>query len=174
MNTLKDINVLFQDAMDIMNELNIEVETITSVRWNNRFKSVWGKCYRNRRTNSYYIELNPILKIADVSWEAAMDTMIHEVLHCHKDRFCHTGEWKRCAELINCEYPIYNITRCTSAEDKNVADKMLKNYNYIVKCNDCGLQYKYQRAGSVVKALQRNPYSCKCSCGSHNLTLIKY
>ena len=170
---LKDINVLFQDAMDIMNDLNIEVETITSVTWNGRFKSVWGKCYRNRKTNTYSIELNPILRISDVSWEDAMNTMIHEVIHAHKDRFCHTGEWKRCAELVNREYSIYHIKRCTSAEDKNVADKMTRNYSYIVKCNNCDAQHKYQRAGAVVKSLKRNRYSCTCSCGSHDLTLIK-
>ena len=175
----KNIDTLYQDALDVVNELNIEVGKIISVRWNNRLKSVWGRCTRSnyKRNNGvvewyYSIELNSILASDDVSWEDAMNTMIHEVLHAHKDRFCHTGEWKKCAELINREYPIYHITRCTSAEEKNVADKVAPTFHYIVKCNKCNSEYKYQRAGRVVKALQRNPHSCTCYCGSKDFSLI--
>lgn len=173
MNYIKNINILFQEAMDIMDDLNIEVGTITEVCWNGRFRSVWGKCYYNRPTDTYRIELNPILRLPDVSWEDAMNTMIHEVLHAHKDRFCHTGEWKRYAELINREYSIYHIERCTSAEDKNVADKMIRHYKYIVKCNNCGREYKYQKAGAVIKSLRKDRHSCKCCCGNTDLSVIK-
>ena len=165
----KDINVLYQDALDVLEDCGIKTGTITSVSWNSRFKAVWGRCYRDNKTNTYRIELNPILTLKDVSWEAAMDTMIHEVLHCHKDRFCHTGEWKRCAEIINREYPIYNITRCTSAEEKNVADKMYNDYKWVVTCSNCGAKYKYRKAGKVVKMIRRYPNSCKCFCGSYDL-----
>lgn len=170
---MKNIDTLYIDALGVLEDLNIEVGTITSVTWNNRFKSAWGRCHYNRKTNTYRIELNSILGISEVSWEQAMNTMIHEVLHAHKDRFCHTGEWKRCAELVNREYPIYHICRCTSAEEKNVADKMTNSYNYIVKCTKCGGENKYKKAGKIVKLLERNPHSCRCSCGNDNLILIK-
>lgn len=171
MNYIKNINTLFEEAMDIMEDLGIEVGTITEVSWNGRFKSVWGKCYYNGYT--YRIELNPVLRLPEVSYERAMDTMIHEVLHAHKDRMCHTGEWKRCAELVNKKYPIYHIERCTSAKDKNVADKIKKSYKYIVKCNNCGAYYKYQKAGKIVRMIQKYPHSCKCSCGSTDLFVTK-
>ena len=170
---MKNINTLFADAMDVVTSLGIEVETITDVSWNGRLKSTWGRCHKNRRNNTYRIDLNSILGVDDVSWESAMNTMIHEVLHAHKDRFCHTGEWKRCAELVNREYPIYNIKRCTSAEEKNVADTMRSNYKYIVKCNDCNTQYKYHKAGKVVKLIQKYPGSCRCACGSNNLSVFQ-
>ena len=171
----KDINILFQDAMEVMNEMGFEVGEITSVKWNGRLRSTWGKCFRSRATGTYRIELNTILADDAVTWEHAMDTMIHEVLHAHKDRFCHTGEWKRCADMINREYPIYHIERCTSAEEKNVADKIARTANYIVRCEGCGHSYTYNRAGKIVKLIQRYPtaHGCKCSCGSTNLTLIK-
>lgn len=171
MNYIKNINTLFEEAMDIMEDLGIEVGTITEVSWNSRFKVVWGKCYYNGHT--YKIELNPILRLPDVSWEDAMNTMIHEVLHAYKGRMCHTGEWKRCAELVNKEYPIYHIERCTSAAEKNVADKMTPTYNYIVKCNNCGAYHKYQKAGKIVKLIRKYPGSCKCSCGSTDLFVTK-
>ena len=171
--TTKNINTMYQEALDILKDLDIEVGTITEVRWNNRLKSVWGMCYYNKYTNTYKIALNPILNLPEVSWEAAMDTMVHEVLHAHKDRFCHTGEWKRCAELINAEYPLYNIKRCTSARDKNVADKMHKSTKYVITCNECGHTYTYSRAGKIVKLIQKfpNSHGCRCGCGSSNLSL---
>ncbi len=169
---MKNINTLFADALDIMEELNIEVKTITSVRWNLRLRSVWGRCTHNRRTNTYSIELNPILNDDDVSWDAAMDTMIHEVLHAHPDRFCHTGEWKRCAIRINYEYPHYNIERATSAETKGVANKINNQYKYMIKCNVCGSVSKYKRESRIVKLVRLYPGSCRCTCGSRSLTLI--
>lgn len=167
----KDINKLFNEALEILDSLNIRVETISSVKWNPRFRTTWGMCYR--KNNIYRIELNPILNEEEVSWEMAMDTMIHEVLHAHKDRFCHTGEWKRCANRINTAYPIYHITRCTSAEEKNIANKMSTiNYKYIIKCSGCGHEYKYQRTSKVVRLVQKNSNSCKCGvCGSTQLNI---
>ena len=171
---MKDITIMYNEAVTLLNDLEIEVRKITSVGWNGRLKSVRGRCHHNRRTNSYWIELNPILASSDVSWENAMNTMIHEVLHAHEDRFCHTGEWKRCAQIINTTYPQYNITRCTSAEEKGVADMITKTVNYSIRCNDCGHVYIYARAGKVVKRIQKYPTShgCTCACGSSNLSFI--
>ena len=169
----KDINIMFSDAMDIMEDLGIEVETITSVSWNSRLRSVWGRCIRSNYNKTYKIELNPILKDDNVSWDAAMDTMIHEVLHAHRNRFCHTGEWKRCAQLINREYGCYNIERTTSAKDKNVANKMGNSYKYIIKCTNCGGIHKYKSNSKVVKLVRSYPGSCRCSCGCTNLVLIE-
>ena len=173
MTPTKNINILYLDALDVLADLGIEVETITSVTWNKRFKSVWGRCYYSKKTNTYKIELSTVLNLPEVSWERAMDTMIHEVLHCHKDRFCHTGEWKRCAELINREYPIYHISRLTSAEEKNVADKINSEYKYIVRCTRCGGENRYRKAGKFVKMIEKNPHSCLCGCGNDEFILIK-
>lgn len=174
----KDINIMLQDALDIAESLNIEVGVITGIKWNSRLRTVWGKCFRIHerftKETMYRIELNPVLNNDKVSWDDAMNTVIHEVLHCHEDRFCHTGEWKRCAELVNREYPFYHIERTTSAEEKGVADIIGKNqrYKYKVYCSKCGYTDKYQREGRIIKALKRNPTSCKCPCGNTQLQLI--
>lgn len=169
---MKNINTLFADAMEIMKDLNIEVGNITNVTWNSRLRSVWGRCKYNHRLDIYMIELNPILADDAVSYEAAMNTMIHEVLHAHKDRMCHTGAWKYCANLVNREYPIYDIERCTSAEAKDVADKIERNYRFIIKCLNCGSVSKYQRESKIVKLVRSYPGSCRCTCGSTNLKLF--
>lgn len=171
---MKNINLLLQDATDVLDDLNIAYEPISSIRWNSRLTGCWGRCYR--RNGIYWIELNPILGNDNVSWEDALNTVIHEVLHAHKDRFCHTGEWKRCAKLINKEYPIYNIVRTTSAEEKGVADLIApKSYKYEIHCLNCGLVDKYMREGKIVKLIRQNPHSCKCGkCGASNFKLISY
>ena len=170
---MKDIKQLFADAMEIMDELGIEVGNITNVNWNGRLRAVWGRCKYLKRLNCYMIELNPILAGDDVSYEDAMDTMIHEVLHAHRDRMCHTGEWKRCATLVNRRYPIYHISRCSSAEDKGVADKIEQRYRFAIKCNGCGSISKYQREGKIVKLVRSRPGSCKCVCGCTDLSLFE-
>lgn len=168
---MKNIKTLLQDALDVCEDLHIEVRHIVSINWNSRLKAVWGRCKRTRY--GYSIELNMILWDDQVSWEDALNTVIHEVLHCHEDRFCHTGEWKRCANLVNAEYPIYHISRCTSAEEKGVADAMRREAKYEVRCENCGCVSKYGRAGKVIIALQRNSKTYMCGkCKSTNLKLI--
>lgn len=167
---MKNIKLLLQDALDVMDDLHIEVEPISDIKWNYRLKAVWGKCFR--KNNIYWIELNPILQDDAVSWEDALNTVIHEVLHCHKDRFCHTGKWKRCADLINREYPIYHIERTTFAEEKGVENKIQRSYKYETRCLNCGHSEKWQRESRVIKALKRDSHSCRCSCGSNDIQLI--
>lgn len=169
----KNINTMYKEAMQIMNDLNITVGNIISVRWNYRLKSVWGRCTYVRRSDCYKIELNPILNEDCVSWESAMNTMIHEVLHAHKDRMCHTGEWKMYAHLINYKYPQFHIERCSSAESKNVADKITHTYKYEIKCANCGAITRYKNAGKIVKLVRSYPGSCRCSCGCTNLMLFE-
>lgn len=169
----KNKDVMLKDALDIMEELNIEVETILGIYWNTRLKSVWGRCVRTK-WGHYKIELNPILNNENMSWDNAMNTVIHEVLHCHKDRFCHTGEWKRCAELINREYPCYNIERATSAEEKGVAEVIASSYKYTVKCMSCGSVGKYRRENKIIRSIRNNEYRFRCSCGSMNLKVFDY
>ena len=117
------------------------------------------------------IEISRSLMTDDVTWEAAMNTMIHELLHAHKDRMCHTGEWKRCAELVNREYPIYNIKRCSSPEECGVTVSHTK-YNYKVVCGGCGNVCYYTRAGKAIKKIQAygsaSGYFCTL-CKSKNL-----
>lgn len=162
----KNLNTLYLDACDILDSLNIKYGPIVSVTTSTRYTSRWGTCKCDRRTGAYSIILSDRLLNEEFSYEAAMDTMIHEVLHAHKDRFCHTGEWKRCAQLINREFPQYNIKRCTSSEEKGVANRII-SYNYKVICLDCHKEWKYQKAGRVVRSVKR--HTAKCPCGSRNL-----
>lgn len=152
----------FEDACMMLDNLGIVYGPIRHVEVNNRAKSRWGRCKYSKRYGVYDIEISSMLLQEDVSYEAVMDTMIHELLHCHSDRFCHTGEWKTCANLVNAQYG-YNIKRATAAEEKNIAVEKAQ-FKYIITCNKCGTVSKYRRAGKVVKLLQKYPENhCVCS-----------
>lgn len=164
---MKNADLLLEDAKDVLDSLNIEYGNILAVVVNSRAKSRWGRCC-SKGNNNYIIEISERLLQYDVSWEAAMNTMIHELLHAHKDRMCHTGEWKRCANLVNANYPQYNIKRCTSSEEKGLKDEhhrtRKESYKYEIICNKCGQIDKYKRKSEVVKLILANPENSGCRC----------
>ena len=172
---MKDINMLFRDAREVLDSLNIEYGNILAVNVNSRAKSRWGRCY-SKGNNNYVIEISERLLQYDVSWEAAMNTMIHELLHAHKDRMCHTGEWKRCANLVNRKDPQYNIKRCTSSEEKGIPEEHYKSrnesYKWEIVCDKCGTVDKYKRKSNVVKLILANPKNSGCRCTVCNGTMF--
>lgn len=168
---MKDLQTLLQDAKDVLDDLNIPYGKIVKCTINYRAQTRWGQC-RQIRAGEYAVEISYRLMTDDVTWEAAMNTMIHELLHAHKDRMCHTGEWKRCAELVNREYPIYNIKRCSSAEERGVAETKATKYKYKVTCHGCGNINYYMRNGKAIQKIHargsKSGYFCSL-CRSHNL-----
>lgn len=162
----------FEDACDILDSLNIEYGPVGEVTVNTRAKTRWGQCRYSKFEDIYDIEICSRLLESDVSYEDVMDTMIHELLHCHKDRMCHTGEWKRCANLVN-EYYGYDIQRTASSSEKNIANDRINMAKYVVTCNGCGSVSGYLKRGRVVKLLMKRPIgTCKCSiCGSDSFTV---
>ena len=164
----------FENAKMILDKLGIEYGNVTDVSVNTRAKSRWGQCIYDKASDSYRITINSLLLDETVSYKAVMDTVIHELLHCHKDRFCHTGEWKRCANLVNMRFG-YNIKRTTSAAEKNIEPSALSTgeVKYVVTCECCGASSKYKRRSKIVKLVSANPYgSCRCGCcGGTSFTL---
>ena len=167
---MKNLEVLVADCKDILNDLGISYGPIESVKVNNRLTACWGRCRYSKRTGKYSIDFSKDIMQDDMEYEATMNTIIHEFLHAGPNRMCHTGEWKRLANLVNREFPQFHISRCTSAEEKGVAERV-KTYRYEVVCPVCGHSWKYQRAGRVVRAMKRNPNSCTCACGNKRLIL---
>lgn len=162
----------FEDACDILDNLNIEYGPVGEVTVNTRAKTRWGQCRYSKFEDIYDIEICSRLLESDVSYEDIMDTMIHELLHCHKDRMCHTGEWKRCADLVN-KYYGYDIQRTASSSEKNIANDRINMAKYVVTCNGCGSVSGYLKKGKVVKILMKKPNgTCKCAiCGSDSFTV---
>lgn len=168
-NIMKNLHRLMANAMVILDELGITYGTIKSYStFTNR--RCWGVCKKVKgENNTYIIEINEELLDENVSYAATMNTIVHELLHAERNRMCHTGEWKRCANLVNEKYPEFNIKRCTSAYDKGVTHhtyvKRNSSIKYMVICEDCGNIYYYRRKGSVINLLQKYGDSSGCRCG---------
>lgn len=165
------LKMYFEDACDILDSLDIEYGPITNVRVNTRAKSRWGQCSYSKANETFSIEISSML--LDASYTAIMDTMIHELLHCHKNRLCHTGEWKACANLVNVVYN-YNIKRCTSAAEKNIEIARPETpAKYKITCQGCGRTFSYKKKSKIIKLLMNYPtnHGCRCCCGSTDLTL---
>lgn len=161
----------YEDACDILDSLGIEYGPIKNVTVNTRVKSRWGQCSYNKVDEIFNLDISAILLKG--SYEAIMDTVIHELLHAHKDRLNHTGEWKRCAKLINVNYG-YNIKRATSAAEKNIEiPTSTETYKYLIKCNNCSTETKYKRRAKIVNLLLKNPNgTCRCGvCGGNSFTV---
>ena len=169
---MKDLNVLVQDTKDVLDELGIEYGDVISVTVNTRAKSRWGRC-RSLGGGKYAIEISSELMGDDTEWEAAMNTMIHEFLHAHKDRMCHTGEWKRCAELVNHNYPIYNIKRCSSAEERGITNNTRISYKYKLTCFGCNSISYYQKNTKAIQKIRAYGNSSGYRCGKCHSTNLK-
>ena len=170
---MKNLDILIEDTKDVLDELNIPYGPIVSVTINYRAKSRWGYC--KRTCTGYEIQIASILMEDKVSWEAAMDTMIHEFLHAYKGRMSHTGEWKRLAELVNREFPQYHIERATSAAEKGIPTSAIEEgYKYTIVCDGCGICNKYRKKTKTVTHIMNNPknsgYYCN-KCGSKKFTV---
>ena len=171
---MKNINVLFEDAKAILEDLNIPYGNIVSVTASGKMTSTFGTCRYSRKTQTYSIKLSRRLLEDSVPYEVALDTMVHELLHAYKGRMCHTGDWKVCANKVNANYPQIHIQRCATAEEMKAAPSVRRIKKYRVYCADCGYKYDYSKKGPVVKIFLANPNSKRCSCGkcgSHNLKL---
>lgn len=174
--TLREkLELAVQDTKDILDDCGIEYGPVDNVDINFRAKSRWGQCTFHRDTKSYSIEVSSMLFMEGVEWEALLDTLIHEFLHAHKDRMCHTGEWKRCANIVNREYPQYNIKRTTSAAEKNIPEAVVsESIKYIITCDGCGTQSRYKKKGRVVSLIMKHPKRscCRCNmCGGNSFTV---
>lgn len=168
------LELAIQDTKDILNNCGIEYGPIDNVDINFRAKSRWGQCTYHRNTRSYSIEVSSMLFMDGVEWESLLDTLVHEFLHAHKDRMCHTGEWKRCAEIVNQNYPVLNIKRCTSAAEKNVPENSITtDVKYIIICDRCGGRNQYRRKSKIVSLIMKQQKgSCQCRrCGGDSFTV---
>lgn len=179
MTTREKLEAAIEETKEILDSLNIEYGPIRDVDIN--FKNVkrWGRCRYNSWTQDYSIEISSQLFMDNVEWESLLNTLIHEFLHAGRDRMCHTGEWKRLAELVNRRYPQYNIKRCTSADEKGLADYrrsiQRESYHYKITCDMCGNVNYYKRRSKVVEMLLDRPKNsdCRCGrCGNRNFTII--
>ena len=175
---MKDLNRLVEECKRDIDSLGIEIGNINSVTVNTRSKRRWGQCTRHP-DGTYDITISDRLLADNVDDMAAKNTIAHELLHTIRGGSGHKGAWKSAAFHMNARYG-YNIKRTTSCEEKGVeyVPSAIKSKppKYIIKCGNCGKEYKYYKKCKMVTAfIDRPDYvrrNCYCGrCKSHNLVL---
>lgn len=118
---MKDVYEYALKAMEMLDAIGIKYGNVTEVSVNYRARR-WGLCTHYLNDGTFKIQINHNLLEADND-EGLMNTMLHELLHTAAPGDHHGGMWLRYAEEVRRAYG-YNIKRCSSEEEKGVAEYM--------------------------------------------------
>ena len=169
---MKNLQQLINRAISELLDLNITPGKIIEINTLKGY-SRWGNCTYKRKMDGYCIKINQCLLEDNVSDEATMNTVMHEVIHTVKGCLNHKTNFKKVAALVNNRYG-YNIKRVTSAEEKDIIiPETNKKVNYIIKCNNCGNESLYIRKTKAVKSIMNYEYKYRCGCCNSDELYIK-
>lgn len=107
-----------------------------------------GKRIYYAKFQKHHIEISKWLM--ELNDNIIKNTIIHEIIHCIPNCNNHGKEFKKYSNIIN-ENLGYNITRLGNkiedykASNLEFAEEKSKNYNYIIKCENCAQIYYRQR-----------------------------
>jgi len=124
------------------------------VRLNTRAVARFGCCVR--RGAGYEIELSA--RLPEAGERAVRETLAHEVLHTCWGCRNHGERWKGYAARMNAAYG-YGIARTGTWEALGLTDQ--KPINYLLVCQNCGLEIPRTRCSNLV----RHPERYRCRCG---------
>lgn len=162
------LEVVFRDCIDELNAIEIPFGRIGAVTVNYRAKSRWGQCVRRENVYGFVYSINIRAELVhpDACEKGLKETIIHEILHTCPNCFCHTGEWKRLADLVNDCYG-YNVKRVASAADLGMTEFYCKHeevkrmqWKYTVVCKKCG-----KVVGKRQKTCKLTTYPNRYRCG---------
>lgn len=101
---------------------------------------------RYAKFNKHHIEISPWL--LELDEEIIKNTILHEIIHCFPYCNNHGVEFKKYAKYIN-EKLGYNISRVGNKKEdylkSNVEYKEKEEYNYHIKCTNCGQSFFRKR-----------------------------
>lgn len=161
----KILREALNECMKQCDALKIPYGNVFTIEASKRVTKRWG-CCRYTRFGSL-ITINKRLLEADVSKMALMDTVMHELLHTCEGCQNHGERWKRYGEMVNKAYG-YNIKRCTSTEEKGIAEPIRAAAKYRFMCKHCGSIVTRERASKFT----RNPDAYRCGkCGGKFIVL---
>ena len=118
-------------------------------------RSYFGLCTYKRKIDSYEITISEYH--LDNPKKAVMETLVHEVLHTTEDTRAHCNRWKEYVAMMNKKYG-YNISRCGSSKNGCTLPKSKEEVRYIIKCTNCGKEYKRKRKSKAITQTER--YRC--------------
>lgn len=168
---MKNFQELIDKAISICDSVNDKVgytaiDYYKDIKWevSNRLKRCWGKTtikmlptVTGNTITGCRIKISDLLLADNLSDAAALNTIIHEILHTCPNGNSHTGKWKKMADLINKYYPEYCIKKSTTYNEKGIESN--RKPKYVFKCTSCGQIVNYYRNCNFVK------YTSNYRCG---------
>ena len=92
------------------------------------------------------------------NYDVARKVIVHEMAHVATPRSHHNNLWRSVGDKLGKKWNI-TVQRTNSYEGLNLREE--ETINYIIECPECHMQWKYARAGKVVKNYKH--YKCpKC------------
>ena len=145
---MKNLNDCYKKCAAILDSLNIPYDKYVGdyISVNNRLRRPMAQ---TTKTVGYYatiykIEFNPAMLLDSVPDYELEDTMLHELLHTCPDCWCHTGKWKRYAEIVNHAYG-YHISRTGYSPECTARRDEIEPYKYELLCKKCGKHVAYRK-----------------------------
>ena len=122
----------------------------------------WGICKWKRIFEGKYdavICINDKILLAK-KYDVARKVIVHEMAHMAKPMEHHSRIWHNTGNLLGKKW---NITVNRTDQYEGIDLRCEEEAKHIIECPKCHKQWKYNRAGKVVKNFER--YSCpKCHC----------
>jgi predicted SprT family Zn-dependent metalloprotease len=146
-----DLNECLQECMLELDNLDIKYGNIEKIYTNSKFSTTLGYCKKTNDSNTFVIEIAPHLLNESLDKNVLKEIIIHELLHSCKNSYNHGKNWQELANKVNNAYPQYNIHSSIHIEefDKYYVNKKFK---YILVCNKCGIELKYDKICPKVRA----------------------
>lgn len=128
-----------------------------------------GMCSKNRRTGAITIEVTQDYfdkYLAKGDFHSIKDTILHEMCHALPNGNGHGVGWQKNASIVNKKFG-FDIKRLASCDDvvRSVFESKIK---YVLTCQKCGQEYKYQKKSPTVAWVMKFPFDGRYTCGCCN------
>lgn len=153
---MNDCDALLREVLAQAGALGIPVsrEVEPHVQVNRRAAMRFGCCRYER--GRQVIEV--AFRVAQGPEWSCREILAHEVLHTCWGCRNHGKRWREYARRMNEAYG-YHISRTSTNEEMGLAEE--KSYKYLLRCQECGAEFKRLRASN----LTRHPERYRCRCG---------
>lgn len=158
---MKNLNALYEECKKELDTLNIPYSKPTPIYMCNS-ASYAGQTQRRRNKYggwNYTIKITRKILGDETLVKGVKQTIIHELLHTCPDCWSHKDDWKGYVEIVNKQFG-YNISRCAAWEEYGLTQEGMKECNYQLHCEKCGVKWRFTRTSKLVK--HPDWYRCKC------------
>lgn len=152
---MRNLKKLFNECYDKLVAIGVPVSNnIKKVSTNSRLSTTYGRCSRDRKDNSFTIQIATFLLSDKLDESIVCDTIMHELIHTCDGCFNHGKLFQRYARMVN---KAYNMNIGTYVDKESVVAvresglqpkrKKPQKDSWVFKCInvDCNYRWEYSR-----------------------------